>query len=332
MTPYLKVAFLTEMGFSGKVHRTHSNMRTEFSWMASLSADHYNISNFNAVSGYSVVFVIIPKGKLNLSAEGLKIANNPNPVSNLLVTDFIGSLKQRNAKVYVIQEGPHWWWNDYSVKDQILFYNALHDCDGIFAHNESDVAYYAGLFPGKMIRVIRSLMIEDLISPSWKRVEDKVLIGGNFARWYGGFHSYIIGSIFDMPMWVQDSHCKQEGEEYIDNINHFNRLVWVDWMREVAKFKYAVHLMPTVAAGTFALNCAYFGIPCIGNIKVDTQRLLFPELSVDVDDLQSARELAIKLKSDVEFYEHCSSNAKKLYEIHYKESIWLENMLNLLTN
>jgi len=44
--------------------------------------------------------------------------------------------------------------------------------------------------------------------------------------------------------------------------------------------------MLTIAAGTFSLNCAYFGIPCIGNEKVDTQRLCFPELSVDVENIE----------------------------------------------
>ena len=29
----MKVAFFTEMGFNGKIPRTHKNMRTEFAWM-----------------------------------------------------------------------------------------------------------------------------------------------------------------------------------------------------------------------------------------------------------------------------------------------------------
>ena len=69
-------------------------------------------------------------------------------------------------------------------------------------------------------------------------------------------------------------------------------------MSALSTFKYAVHLMPTIAAGTFSLNCAYFGIPCIGNKKVDTQRLCHPELSVDVEDVEKARTLAKMLKED----------------------------------
>ena len=36
-----KVAFLTEMGFKGKILSDHPNMRTEFAWMYALNADHF---------------------------------------------------------------------------------------------------------------------------------------------------------------------------------------------------------------------------------------------------------------------------------------------------
>ena len=47
----MKVAFFTEMGFTGKVSRNHPNMRTEFAWMCALEADHYNI-NSNSINSY----------------------------------------------------------------------------------------------------------------------------------------------------------------------------------------------------------------------------------------------------------------------------------------
>ena len=39
----MKIVFFTEMGFVGKIPRNHPNMRTEFAWMCSLNADHYNL-------------------------------------------------------------------------------------------------------------------------------------------------------------------------------------------------------------------------------------------------------------------------------------------------
>jgi hypothetical protein len=44
----MKIAFLTEMGFVGKIPENHPNMRTEFAWMHALDADHYNIHLFGS--------------------------------------------------------------------------------------------------------------------------------------------------------------------------------------------------------------------------------------------------------------------------------------------
>jgi hypothetical protein len=273
-----------------------------------------------------VVFIIFPKGKLFLSAEGSKIADGINPASQYLNQPIVDTLKSVNKKVYYIQEGPHWWWNDYEVIDQIQFYNFLTKVDGIFAHNESDVNYYKGLVPTKKVEVIRSLMIEDLIKDIKPQTEDKVLIGGNFARWYGGFESYITATQFQLPIWGQESHAKRSNEGALEDLNHFPRMSWIDWMKEVSKFKYGVHLMPTAAAGTFSLNCAYFGIPVIGNEKIDTQRYLHPFTSVDVSNVKRARELAAQLKGDKEFYEMCSNTSKELYKKHYTQKVWLKEM------
>ena len=322
----MKVAFLTEMGFEGGVPSNHPNARTEFAWMNVLGAHHFPLANYQSVSGFDSVFIIFPKGKLFLSAEGSKIVDGINPASQYLQQPIVDTLKAVNKKVYYIQEGPHWWWNDYEVIDQIQFYNFLTKVDGIFAHNESDVNYYKGLVPTKPVEVIRSLMIEDLIKDIKSEKEDKVLIGGNFARWYGGFESYIVATQFQLPIWGQESHAKRSNEGALEDLNHFPRLSWIDWMKEVSKFKYGVHLMPTAAAGTFSLNCAYFGIPVIGNEKVDTQRYLHPFTSVDVSNVKRARELARQLKEDKDFYELCSKSAKELYEKHYTKKVWLKEM------
>ena len=44
----MKIAFLTEMGFQGKIPLDHPNMRTEFAWMNALDATHYNLRQFFA--------------------------------------------------------------------------------------------------------------------------------------------------------------------------------------------------------------------------------------------------------------------------------------------
>ena len=313
----MKIAFLTEMGFEGKVPNNHPNMRTEFAWMHALNADHYSIYNNQSVckvTNYDAVFIIFPKGKVYLNAVGSKLSNEINAVTPLLSVDLCAILRsQGNKKIYYIQEGPHWLWNDYEIIDQIGFYNFVASCDGIYAHNESDIKYYRGMFPHVETKVMPTLMIESLLPNINSDPQDKVIIGGNFARWYGGFESYIVASEFNMPIWAQTSHATREHEGQMDGLHHLPRLMWIDWMKELSKFKYAIHLMPTVAAGTFSLNCAYFGIPTIGNIEVDTQRICHPNLSVDVYDVEKARIMAKQLKNDYDFYIQCSLEAKNAY-------------------
>jgi hypothetical protein len=270
-----------------------------------------------------VVFIIFPKGIVSLNAVGVKLSNDTNSISSLLEADLPSLLRnQSNKKIYYIQEGPHWLWNDYEIPDQVGFYNFVSSCDGVYAHNESDINYYKGMFPHLEVKVIPTLMIETLVKDIPPIPEDKVIIGGNFARWYGGFESYMVASEFNIPIWAQTSHATREYESAMDNLHHLPRLMWVDWMKALSTFKYAVHLMPTVAAGTFSLNCAYFGIPCIGNIKVDTQRNCHPKLSVEVEDVKRARVLAQQLKGDTDFYAECSSECKQNYLSKYSSELF----------
>ena len=39
----MKIAFLTQMGFTGKVPRNHPNMRNDMAWMHALDVTHYPI-------------------------------------------------------------------------------------------------------------------------------------------------------------------------------------------------------------------------------------------------------------------------------------------------
>ena len=78
--------------------------------------------------------------------------------------------------------------------------------------------------------------------------------------------------------------------------------------------------MRTHAAGTFALNCAYLGIPCIGYEGLDTQSLCHPDLTVKIGDLNEAKNLAKKLRNNKEFYVHCSQISKQKYKEHYIEN------------
>ncbi len=320
-----KILFLTEMGFRGKVQRTHTNMRTEFAWMTALDAEHGHLGDYQNIKGYDLIIIIWPKGKAYLNSEGIKMkSNEPNLLEKYLSVDVVGTLKENNKFVCYMQEGPCWFFNDYTIPEQFTYYNQIASSDIIFCHNEHDKKWYKGLYPDKPVFVLQSLMIEDSIQNVEWKPQEKVLIGGNFARWYGGFQSYLIATEFGVDKWIPSMHNKRDFEDQIEDLNHLPYVDWVGWINTVATFKYGIHMMPTIAAGTFSLNCAYLGVPCIGNEKVDTQRVCFPDLSVDVEDVESARKIANLLKNDSDFYNQCSQKAKENYNKHFSEKIFKE--------
>ena len=295
----MKIAFFTEGGYQGKVPRDHPNMRTELAWMCTLNADHWNI-NQQPNQQYDLGIVIIPK-------------NNPQFDLN--------NLKQYCNKIAVMQEGPNWYWQDYSLEQQIWYFNTIQEADIMFVHNESDKKYYEGL-TGKECKILPSLMIEDGIDGHVLTHENdrkNIIIGGNFCSWYGGFDSYIVAQEADCPIYIPSMGRKIEGEEQMPNLNHLPYMNWVEWIHTLSQFKYGIHLMRTHAAGTFALNCAYLGIPCIGYKGLDTQELCHPSLTVELGDLAMAKEKIIELKNNKDYYRECSKIAKFNYKQHYHE-------------
>ena len=53
-------------------------------------------------------------------------------------------------------------------------------------------------------------------------------------------------------------------EEQIEDITYTPYVQWREWIDVLSQYHVGVHLMPTIAAGTFAMNCAFHGIPVIG--------------------------------------------------------------------
>jgi hypothetical protein len=296
----MKIAFFTEMPFNGKVPRTQPNMRTEFAWMVGLGADHYNLNDIPE-QYYELGIVITPK-------------NSPESVDLSRIKNFC-------KKVGVMQEGPFWFYQDYPLQNQIHYYNNLVEADIIFAHNEQDRRYYKGLTNHKDVRVLQSLMIPDVIGELPTEERSGIMIGGNMVSWYGGFDSFILASSVTDEIYSPQMGRKQPGESEL-GITQLPYLQWNEWIKELNKRKLGIHMMRTHAAGTFALNCSYLGLPCVGYKELDTQRILHPNLSVDNGDLESARELVNKLWNDLDFYEENRILTKELYSKHYTEGVF----------
>jgi hypothetical protein len=297
----MKIAFFSETGGNQRYPRDFPNARTEVAWCLTLEAPMCALDALPD-EHFDLGIVIIPK-------------NNPN-----VSLDFI---RKCCDKVAIMQEGPHWYFQDYDIEKQFHYYNTLMDADWVYCHNESDVKYYKGM-GCKDVRVMRSLMITDGLIPrnEWS---DVTIIGGNMVSWYGGFDSYMVAREIGDPIVAPSMGRKQLQENAIEDIQYLPYMKWKEWINSLSQYNIGVHLMRTHAAGTFAMNCGFHSIPCIGYFGLDTQEILHPNTTVEVGDLESAKEIALKLKNDEEFYKGCSEETQYRFNEFYTEEKWLEN-------
>tara|TARA_B100001778_G_scaffold188810_1_gene155513 strand:+ start:2151 stop:3110 length:960 start_codon:yes stop_codon:yes gene_type:complete len=313
-----KILFISELGHRGKVPRDYKHMRTEFAQMCSLQANHcpiYQIKEFNETD-YDHVILLISK------TQQLR--------EFLLTIDVVEEARRFGKKVWFMQEATCWIHQTMKLPHQVTHVNILNSVDGILSENVTDYKYYRGVAPNTPVHTIPTLIIEDVFKDIEKvKKQDKTMIGGNCSNWYGGFDSYLVADTYqnkiDMP--------KMRNVDFHDQLPRLSVLPHVqfhDWIHKFAEYKYAVHLMPAITAGTFCLNAAFLGIPCIGYKESDPQRLCQPELSVDLYDIETAVKLAKKLKTDVDFYNECSKNAKENYTKHYNENIFVQYMEGIL--
>ena len=297
----MKIAIFTEMEFRGRIPRSYKNMRTEFAWMVALDALHYNLLD-TPEDYYDLGIIINSK-------------NSPEIVN-------VDRLKEYCSKVAIMQEGPFWYFQDYQLTNQIHYYNNLQTADIILVHNKVDAQYYRGITADKDIRILPTLMIEDPVDTKMLHDVEKrsgVMLGGNLKSWYGGFDSFILAKSITDDIYSPKMGRRQEGEEEL-GITQLPYLQWNEWISELSKRRIGIHMMRTHAAGTFAMNCAQLGIPCIGYEGLDTQRILHPELTVKDMDLDTARKLVKKLDTDKDFFILCSKQAKDNYQKYYHES------------
>ena len=297
----MKIAFFSETGSNQRYPRDFPNARTEVAWCLTLEAPMCALDALPD-EHFDLGIIIIPKN---------------NPKVNL---DFI---RKCCDKVAIMQEGPHWYFQDYDIEKQFHYYNTLMEADWVYCHNISDIQYYKGL-GCRDVRVMRSLMIPEGLIPrnEWG---DVTIIGGNFVSWYGGFDSYIVAREIGDPITAPSMGRKQDQEDAIEDIHYMPYYNWREWINVLSQFHIGVHLMRTRAAGTFAMNCAFHGIPCIGYKGLDTQEILHSLTTVEVGDLETAKYLGKKLKDDDEFYNLCMKNSREMFKKFYTEEAWLEN-------
>jgi len=315
----------SEMGFEGYFPVNYPNLRVLETQLLYLEAYHLPIQK------------IITEGKTYKGSLLYNIGKGDfekSYISDLYHNyhNIVGLLQEKFEGVYIYQDGEIGWWNQVDTRLQAWWYNQLRAASGILVPNSTDVSFYKGLFPDKEIKVIRSVMTDEGLDKSkFKPKENRTIVTGPLTREYNGFSQLLLAHNLDMPVDIPpmgESRMPKDSWEMAPNlgVNYLQYMTWAEWMYNLSRYKIGYMMSAATASGSFALNCAYLGIPCIGDKRADTQSILFPDLAVDVFDNEKALELTFKLKNDLDFYIEVSNKAKRLY----KQEFTKEKMLKLL--
>ena len=300
----MKIGFFSEAGYEGKVSRNHPNMRTDVAWVCALNATHHPFPRLQELPNnlYDVGVMILPKKR-----------------ETLLNYPLLEQYRRVCKKVTVMQESYYNYWQDSSIAEQIWYFNFITEMDIIFCHNDVDLMYYSGL-TNVRTELLPTVMITDGIARR-DELGSGVIIGGNWVRDYGGFDSYQVAlELTDDITAVTTGRMKKEESQVL---KHIPWVLWREWIDILSQFNIGVQL-GTAAAGTFNLNCSFHGIPCIAYSNSNTQRILHPLTTVELGDLERAKEIANKLKDD-KFYKLCMETTEKRYEMYYTEKVFLDN-------
>jgi len=312
----MKIGFFSEAGYEGKVPRNYDNMRTDVAWVCALDATHHPIPKLRSLPNnlYDVGVMILPK--------------NRKPLLDWFPNSVLDNYRRVCKKVTIMQESYYNYWQDSPIEEQIWYFNFITEMDLIFCHNDIDLLYYNGL-TNVRTELLPSVMITDDVvrrgDGIWASGDD-IIIGGNWVWAYGGFDSYQVAleisesDINDDITTITTGRMKDGENHYL---KHLPWMMWREWIDELSKYKYGIQL-GTASAGTFNLNCSFHGIPCIGYSNVNTQRILHPLTTVEVGEIDKAKELARRLKDD-KFYELCVDTTLKRYESHYTEKVFVEH-------
>jgi hypothetical protein len=314
----------TEMGIIGKMPKDNPNMRVLESQILAWDAEHIPITKLlseDTVYDGNVV-VVLPKGGADKELIGW------------LVEKYFNTFKSIKSKftgeVWFYQDGEAGYWNQHTATLQVWWYNNVSQCDKILCPNETDVKYYKGMFPDIPVAVMRSIMAH--VPDVSVAMEEKVIISGPLTREYNGLQQIIVAKQFDVPIFIPPMGLERMPADSWTtasslDVKYLDYTDWNTWMKNLGTYKYAVNLPGVTAAASFSLNCAWHGIPCIGDRKADTQSICYPWTSVDYNDIDSAVKIARGLKTDKKFYNKCADYAQKSARKHFTNETFLKGLI-----
>jgi len=250
------------------------------------------------------------KGKGNLI-----IANTPVH-DELRKLRLISELMDDN-EVYIGIEGAVWDWLDWPASDQELYIEILAKSKGVLHSNVYDV---------KMMKVFASNFLQAppctnyFIEKPREQVGEYVFIVNPCKGYQRGMipHKLVYDSVpKEVPVYTmhydRTPHLGRGlplPDSYsMPGFQKLNRMPHDEFMSTVYNSKFGVDIHRDFSAGQTAVDFGSLGVPLVGNIELDAQREIFPDISFEWSDYDNFKKYIKLLSVDEEFCKEIGQKA-----------------------
>ncbi len=246
-----------------------------------------------------------------------------SPTNNELVKlNLIYKVINTN-KTFITQESSIFDWFDWSAQEQETYIDLVSKATAFMYHSNYDKKVMSAF----TTRFIQYSGCINLFAEQSKQYGegDYVLIPNPIKRFQRGMinHKLVSDTIKDTPIYAMNYNAPKnyplsfpDGYK-LDNINLIDRVNHDEWLNLIYNSKFGIDIHREFSGGNCSLEFGSLGVPLIGNVNLDIQRDIFPDLSFDFLDYINIKKTIHLLLNDKDFYNEVSqkalNNIKQLY-------------------
>jgi hypothetical protein len=295
----MKVYYINDLGYQNGYHK-FDNHRLPQAYMDIFPWYSIRWDSVDKIEGENNIIII--QTPTNNELKCLQIINN---LTN-------------NNKVFINQESSIFDWFDWPAEEQQLYIKILFKAKGFLYHNEHDKEVMK-IFVNNFIKYPGCINFSVSAGRSFDQGE-YVLIPNPIKRYQRGMitHKIVRDTIPDIKTYSMNyihppqKHNLAFPDKYkIGNIEILPRMNFDEWIGVINGSRFGVDIHREFSGGNVSLEFGALGVPLIGNILLDTQRDIFPDISFEYKDYENIKKSIILLANDKDFYEEVSTKALK---------------------
>jgi hypothetical protein len=243
----------------------------------------------------------------------------------------------KTNSIFITQESNIFDWFDWTAQEQELYIKILSECKAFLYHSEYDKQVMKAFcsnfikYPG-----CTNLSLQD--SKLYTQ-GSYILIPGPIKRYQRGMitHRLVSDTVREIPIYSMDYNPPKNyplsfPDAYkLDNINLLSRQDKNSWLGLIYNSKFGIDIHREFSGGNVSLEFGSLATPLIGNIHLDTQRDIFPDLSFEFTDYENIKNAIKLLINDKDFYEEMSKKALINTKEKYNSELITSNFNKELT-